>query len=298
MSSYFSPLSRIPYPLLATLVALCWGGNFVAAKLVLQELPPFLLLAVRFFITAALVLPFFPRPPAPMKGIAVISVLMGVAHFSCLYLSIGLGLDVSSAVISSQLGVPFSCLLGSILYQDRIGRWRALGMLIAFAGILIICGSPRIVAQYWQFLIACLGAFLWAVSNIFIKRLGDVNMLGVLGWMALFAAPQHALISLMVEDGQMHALATASLQTWLGLSYTVVMSTIVAYGLWYSLMRHHPISHVVPYSLLVPVFGLSAAQMFFAEPLTWPFMVGGVLTVAGVAVIVIRRPEAATREGA
>ena len=63
-------------------------------------------------------------------------------------------------------------------------------------------------------------------------------------------------------------------------------------------MRRYPISHIVPYSLLVPIFGLSFAQMFFAEPVTWQFILGGIVTVAGVAIIIFRKPENATRDAA
>jgi O-acetylserine/cysteine efflux transporter len=294
---HYNFFMRIPYPVQAIIVTACWGGNFVAARLVLDFLPPFCLLSLRFIITAAVLIPFFPRPPTNLRLLFLFSMLLGVTHFSLLYGSLYMGLDVSSAVISSQLGVPFSCLLGSILLKDRIGRWRSLGMLASFIGILIICGSPRIVQQYVPFLIACAGAFMWAASNIVVKRMGsNINMLGVLAWMSLFSVPQLAFISWVVEDGQMEAVGRATLQTWVALSYTVLMSTILAYGLWYSLMRRYPISHIVPYSLLVPIFGLGFAQAFFAEPMTWQFIIGGILTVAGVAIIVFRKPENAARD--
>lgn len=276
--------------ILAILVALCWGGNFVAARIALDVLPPFWLLAIRFALVALLLLPFFPKPPAPLKSIFILSVILGTLHFGLMFVPISLGLDVSSAVISSQLGVPFSCLLGAILFNEHIGRWRALGMLISLIGVIIICGSPRIIEQYWQFMLACTGAFAWASGNIYIKKLGRVNILGVLGWLSLFCVPQLLLLSYVTETGQGAVIAQATLVTWAALGYTVVFSTIFAYGVWYGLMSRFPVSHVVPYSLLVPVFGLGAAQWFYAEPLTWQFVTGGILTIIGVSVIILRRP--------
>ncbi len=280
----------------AILVAVCWGGNFVAARLALDIFPPFWLLALRFGIIALLLIPFFPRPAGSFKDIAVLSCLLGTLHFSLMFGSIYFGLDVSSAVVASQLGVPFSCLLGSILFRDKIGRWRSLGMLISFIGVILIAGSPRIIDQYWQFIMICAGAFAWALGNIYIKRFGGVNILGVLGWLSLLACPQLLILSLLTESGQLESLHNATITAWTAFAYTVLLSTLVAYGLWYSLMSRFPVSQVVPYSLLVPVFGLAFAQWFFDEPLTWQFILGGICTIAGVAVIVFRRPGTATLE--
>ncbi|NET71424.1 MAG: EamA family transporter [Sphaerospermopsis sp. SIO1G2] len=281
---------EVKHMMQAVLVAACWGGNFIAAAIVLDVFPPLWLLAVRFAIVAALLLPFFPRPVGRIKDIALLSLLLGTLHFSLMFGSIALGLDVSSAVISSQLGVPFSCLLGSIFFKDTIGRWRAGGMLISFIGVIIIAGSPAITEHYGPFMLACVGALAWAAGNIYIKKFDGANILGVLAWLSLFAFPQLALLSLLFESGQMAMLAHASLEIWAAFAYTVAISTLLAYGLWYRLMQRFPVSQVVPYSLLVPVFGLSFAQWFFAEPLTWQFLLGGAFTVTGVAVIVFRKP--------
>ncbi len=277
--------------LLAIMVAFLWGGNFVAARLALDVLPPFWLLVMRFVFVAALLIPFHPKPPAPLKDILALSVILGTLHFSLMFGPISMGLDVSSAVISSQLGVPFSCLLGSIIYKDAIGRWRALGILIALIGVVIICGTPRVLEQYWQFMLVSIGAFAWACGNMYIKKLGKVNILALLGWLSLFSIPQLLALSWFIEEQQWQAVQFMTFTTWMALLYTVIFSTIISYGVWYSLLSRFPVSHVVPYSLLVPVFGLGAAQWFFDEPLSWQFMIGGSLTIAGVAVIMFRKPD-------
>jgi O-acetylserine/cysteine efflux transporter len=65
----------------------------------------------------------------------------------------------------------------------------------------------------------------------------------------------------------------------------------MGYGVWYSLMAKHPVSQVVPYSLLIPVFGLTFTHLAFTEPLTMQFILGGLCTIIGVAIIILRRPE-------
>lgn len=276
---------------LAIMVAALWGGNFVAAKVTLETMPPLLLLCIRFFVTAVVLWPFVPKPEAPLKQIFILSTLLGVMHFSLMFAAIWWGVDLPTAVIATQLGVPFSCLLGTIFFKDMIGRWRALGMLVAFIGIVIIVGTPRIAEQFWPFMVSCAAALAWAVANIQMKRIGSVHILALLSRLSLFAFPQLLALSLMFETGQKEAIFSAAPEIWFGMAYTVLFSTIVAYGMWYYLLGRFPVSQVTPYSLLVPVFGILASQWFFHTPLSLQFMIGGAFTMAGVAIIMFRRPQ-------
>lgn len=282
---------KLPHILLAVLVSLCWGGNYVAARISLDVIPPFLLLLLRFTIVAVLLLPFSKRPQVPWWNLALLSFLLAVLHFGLMFFSMWYGLSVSGTIVAGQLGVPFSCLLGSIFFNDRLGRWRSLGMLVAFIGVVIIAGSPQITAAFGAFLIGCFASLAWGTANVWMKHIGKVPILPLLAWMSLFAVPQFALLTLLFEQDQLAAIARAGWQQWAAISYTVVFSTLVAYGLWYWLLKHFPVSQVTPFNLLVPVFGLAIAHEFYAEPLTMQFIVGTSLTMLGVAIIIFRRPK-------
>ena len=84
---------------------------------------------------------------------------------------------------------------------------------------------------------------------------------------------------------------TPPLSALLGVSYTVLCSTIIAYGLWYFLLSRYSVSQVAPYSLLTPIFGIAIGQVFFTEELNTQTIIGGLITIIGVAVIVLRRPK-------
>ncbi len=278
----------------AILVAALWGANFVAARAGIAEVPPFLLTAVRFAVTALILVPFFPRPDrGKLKQIALLSLTLGVLHFSMLFAALEKGLDIASCAVVAQLGVPFSCLLGAVFFKDTIGFWRMLGLVVSFAGIFVIAGNPNVLAHPLGFGIALFGAFFWGVANIQIKRMGEVGIFSFLGWMALFAVPLLLMVSLAVEGNPLPYLQQASWRVPLALTYTVLGSTLGGYGLWYFLIRQYPLSQVAPYSLLSPLFSILAAYIFYGEGLTWQVTAGGLLTIAGVAVIVVRRPKLA-----
>lgn len=282
---------QITHILMAIAVAAGWGFNFVAAKMALMEIPPFLLLFFRFMLVSALLIPFVPVPKIPWKHLALQSLMLGTLHFSLMFAAIAMGLNASGAVIATQLGVPFSCLLSALVYKDYPGKWRSLGMVVAFLGVIVIAGTPSVMSQFDAFLVCCVAAVAWAGSNIAMKRVGEVHILSFLAYMSLLCVPQMAILSFVFEQDQLQILQEAHWKSWVSLLYTVFFSTIMAYGCWYWLLTHLPISKVSPFSMLVPVFGIGASQLFFHEPLTMQFFVGGAMILAGVGIILLRIPK-------
>ncbi|MCC7275172.1 MAG: EamA family transporter [Alphaproteobacteria bacterium] len=277
------------------LVVTIWGMNFPVAKLGFTELPPILLTALRFTLVAALLVPFVARPRGRYGQLLLLAVTLGGVHFSLMFLGLS-RLDSATVAIASQLTAPFAALLAAIVFRDYLGWRRGLGMAVAFAGVAIMAGEPRIAEDPWPLLAIVGAAFAWAVANIQVKRLGDIDGLVVNGWMAAFAAPQLFAVSWLVEGDRWGEAAQASVAGWGSVAYMAVLVTIVGYGLWYRILRAYPVNLVMPYTLLVPVIGVAAGIGLLGEPLTGPIAVGGIATRLGVAIIVWRRPRLTERQ--
>ncbi|MFE1347983.1 EamA family transporter, partial [Streptomyces sp. NPDC058757] len=65
--------------------------------------------------------------------------------------------------------------------------------------------------------------------------------------------------------------------------YVAWVTTVFGFGAWGWLLRRHPASSVAPFSLLVPVFGMSSAALFLGEPVTPLRWAAAALLVGGVA---------------
>jgi|GEM_PF-25879 len=278
--------------LLALLVQLLWGLNFVAAKLGVDDLPPLLFTALRFTLAAALVVPFFPRPKGrALLGVLALSITFGTLHFGMLFSGLKY-VDAASAAVIIQTGPPFSVVLGVLVFKETIGWRRILGLVLAFAGVMVIAGEPQLPAL-GPVLLLVLAAFAWAVSNLLVKQTHGVPPLAVTGWLCLFAIPQLALLSWLLEDNQWTAIRTAPWQAWAGMVYTAVGASLVAHSLWYMLMRRHPVSVVAPWGLMAPILGIASGILILGETATWQKLAGGAITLTGVAIIQIRQ----TRRG-
>jgi len=274
----------------AILVALIWGCNFVAAKFGVAFFPPFLLTALRFTFVSMILIPFVARPNwEQMKKIIVLST-MSTLHFSLIFVALYWGLDIASGALLGQLGVVFACICGAVFLNDRLGLWRIGGIVIAFIGTAIVAGAPNIMAHLPSFYAALGSNLAWGVANVLIKKIHGLHSMALLAWTGLCTVPMLLLLSLLFEPHWPH-LADVPLSAALGLTFTVLCSTIIAYGLWYHLLTHHNVSQVTPYSLLTPIFGIAGGELFFKEELTSQIVLGGLVTIIGVAVIVIRRPK-------
>ncbi len=267
----------------ALVVVLLWGLNFVAGKVALAALPPFLIMAIRFTAVGLLLAPFFRPRLAQIPGLTLVALVLGIGHFSLLFVGLAQA-DAASAAVVIQLGVPFSVLLSWIVFGDRPDGKQMVGMALAFAGVALLAGDPG-RPRLWPLLIIVFSIFLWAVSNILIKRLARTPALTLNGWVSLLAAPMALVISAVFEHDQIPAMAAAGWQAWAGVGFTILGSSVVAYTLWYGLLARYPVSRVVPYTLLGPVIGFAAGVMVLGETVTLFKIIGGLLTVAGVAII-------------
>lgn len=281
---------KLSHILLALIVVTAWGGNFVAMRFGAQEIPPYFLLGLRL-IVASVALAWFAKSPRGMLiPLTTISTTLCVLHF-------GLGLygvkfiEAGTGAIAMQTVVPFAALLAWLLHGETFGWRRTAGLILAFAGIAIIAGIPRVGDRLDMLLVMVVAAFFFAVATIQIKRLGSTDFMSINAWISILAVPQAFLVSLIFEQGQIEALTTAPLGAFVSILYMGLIATIVGQGLWYFLIQRNPTNQVMPFTLLVPVLGVTFGVLLLDEPLSWTLVIGGLITLAGVAIIVLRRPD-------
>jgi O-acetylserine/cysteine efflux transporter len=285
--------------LAAILAVSCFGLNYTATKYALMELPPFVILTLRFVAIAIILAPFALRQPRPnIRQMALFGLVALVAQFALSFVALDMGLSITSAVIAAQLGVPFACLMSAIFFKDFLGPWRSFGLMLAFMGVLMVAGTPNASEHWGAFTLAVIGSFAYAGGNLYLKTISPAPAaVALLFWPALFVAPAFALCSYLFESGQWAAIEGAHTTSWLGVAYSIFIASLVGHTLWNKLVTTYPLTHVVPYSLLIPVAGIAGGAIAFGDPLTLQVLLGAGLTILGVAVITIRRPQLVEREG-
>ena len=278
--------------LLARFIMVVWGLNFPMGKIAVTEFPPMLMIGIRFAITAAVLVPIYGLPKGKMLAVAGIGVTLGLIHFGLMFTGLK-GIDASAAAITVQTQVAFSAILTAFIFKDYLGWRRALGMALAFAGVVLIAGAPSFDGSLLALGLVIAGSFVWSVANIQIKLLGEIDPYQLNGGIALCAAPLQVVASFIYEEGQVAAMSDASWEGWLSILYMAFAVTIIGYGRWYVLIGRYPVNQVMPFTLLVPIIGVGSSVAVLGERFTAEMTLGAALTVIGVAIIVLRRPQAA-----
>lgn len=273
-------------------IMIIWGLNYPIGKIGVGAVPPMMMITIRFVVVALMLIPFVPVPWGHMRRIFYLSFMIGVLHFAPNFTGLKL-VDSGVGAILNQLSVPFSAILAAIFFQDRLGWRRLLGMILAFAGVAVLVGEPKRGTDLFGAFLMMAAALAWAISLVQTKFLKQVHPLALVGWMTLMAAPQLLVLSLLIETDPIASAVAMGWRGWGPVFYMAIFVSIVSHSLWYMLVHRYPINVTSPFALLTPVFGVLSGVLILHEEVTWMMLAGGLLTLAGVAIITVRRPAQA-----
>ncbi len=277
-------------------VNLAFGGAYLAGKIGVGHFPPLLFSALRFALITLLLLPFF-RINADIrrqkKDITFFCLCMGVGVYSTMYLALHYADGVSVILICTQFSVPVSALLGIWLLGERPNKTVFVGIGIAFTGV-IAAGFDYAILGYWPAsLLILLSAAFYAGANTLSRRLrGSIGVLNLNAWMGLISTPILLASSLILEDGHWQSLTSAAIGDWWALLYSAIIVSLVGHLGMFHLLRLYPLSAVMPYYVLTPIFGVIGGVIIFDEQLSEQFLLFAIIALSGVF-IVHRAPPSA-----
>jgi O-acetylserine/cysteine efflux transporter len=269
-----------------------WGLNIVAVKLSADRFPPVFLTFLRFLIVGLVVWPWLRIRRGEMRWLLAAAICSGGLQFALMYSGVAISGSMSSVALASQLGVPFATLLSVGLLGERIHWRRWLGIGMAFAGVAMIGFSPEVFRSWAGLLLIVLAAFVGAVGLIAIKRVHDLEPLELQAWLAWGSVPILLPLSLLLEDGQWARLWQAGYVGWGALLYSAVLASLVAHTVYFAMIRRYPVTSVAPVTVLTPLFSILFSVLLLGDVLDGRMIVGGLLTLAGVTVILVRERKA------
>ena len=298
------------YTVLAVLVTFIWGMNFTFIAWGLESFPPLMLTALRFFFTAV-PLVFFLKPPKFNRTLFIYAIGTFVMQYSFVFTAMHLGASAGLTALLLQIQIFITVLLAFVMLGESVSRMQLIGMLIGVLGLGVIAlnlGGDMPLSGFVCILIAAIG---WSFGNIASKQASTqaaekvtlqsidvstalpttasnkssaLSALALVVWGGLIACVILTLSSLIFEADawQMATFTQASLKSWLSLGFIVYISTLVGFGLWAHLLSQNTASKIMPFALLVPVFGMTTSVLLTGEVVTWWKMLAMLLILSGL----------------
>ncbi|MFE9930890.1 EamA family transporter [Streptomyces sp. NPDC005533] len=284
---------------LAVLVAAVWGFNFVVIEIGLDHFPPLLLSALRFLVAALPAVFFVGRPTSAWKWIVGVGLALGVAKFGLLFTGMDAGMPAGLSSLVLQIQAVFTAALAAVVLRERPGRVRVFGMAVAFAGIAVAAVDGGTSGPVLGFTLVVAAAACWGVSNVLTRKAAPPDALNFMVWVCTVPVLPLLALSLLFEGPERDLAALRSLD-WSGVAvigYVAWVSTVFGFAAWSYLLRRYPASAVAPFSLLVPVFGMSSAALVLGESVSGLRWLAAVLLVGGVALTSLAPARASNRTG-
>lgn len=275
---------------LAALVGISaiWGFNLIAIKAGVDRMPPVFFSFLRFLVLGLAVIPFLRIRRGEMRWLLIASVCSGGLQFALLFVGISMSASMSAVAIAGQLGVPFTTLLSIAVLGETV-RWRRwTGILLAFAGVMLIGFNPVVLESLGGLAIVVLSALAGSFGLVAIKRIYDIRPLELQAWFAWTSVPVLLLLTLLLEDGQLESLAAIDLAGTGAVLYTSLASSLFAHTVFFAMVQRYPVTSVAPLTVLAPLFSVVFAILLLGETLDWRLLVGGAMTLGGVVIIALR----------
>ncbi|MFH8134287.1 DMT family transporter [Pantoea osteomyelitidis] len=270
---------------LILMVVAIWAFNNVAIKWGLLELPPLFLTWMRFVVVAIVLIPFCRITRQQFPWLLILAFTFGFLHFSLLFLGMRYT-DAGTGAVVVQLGTPIAMLLAMIVLKERLSLVQLIGIMISLSGVVVLSGSPTI-PTWWVLCLLLSSATGWAISNLIVKKSPPIKPLTLTGWISFLAIPIVGLASWTLESHQISALMQAGWHGWFGILYSALASSIVAYSVWYWLLKKYNVNLIMPYSLLAPVLAVLMGIVVLGDSLNSFKIIGALLVILGTAIAVI-----------
>lgn len=300
------PKSPRPAAVVAALLAvyLVWGSTYLAIRVAVETLPPFLLAGARFLVAGAVLYPFaVGRRPAEAVDDPIGPAQWGAATLvGGLLLLGGNGLVVwGEQTVPSGLAalliatVPlWVALLGRVFLRERIAALSVAGVLLGFAGVAVLVapGAGGAEADTAGMAVLCLAALSWGLGTVWSPRLPlprrplVATALEMLGGGALLTAV--AVVS--GEYGRLD-LGAVSARSWLAMAYLVVIGSWVAFSAYVWLLANVRSDLTSTYAYVNPLIAVLLGWALLDEEVSPRTLLGGGVIVAAVALVWAGRPR-------
>lgn len=283
-------------------VYVVWGSTYLAIRVALDTLPPFLGAAARFLVAGGVLYAFarwrggrVERPSASQWRAAAIvgAALLGGGNGGVVWAQLYIPSGVAALLVAVM---PIWMALAARVLQDEPLRARTIGgLVLGLAGITLLIGPVDTGGIHpFGVAICTLASMSWAVGSVWSRTAPLPGRAALATGMEMLAGGTLlAVVGLLAGEPWRMDLAAASAASWLALAYLVVFGSLLAFSCYVWLLGAAPTSLVSTYAYVNPVVAVLLGWAILGEPVTPRMLVAGAIILLAVGLIVSQaRPPA------
>ncbi|MFP3959572.1 MAG: DMT family transporter [Spirochaetaceae bacterium] len=297
---------RLRALLLPAAAPVLWGAALVAGRVVSADLPPITITWIRFVLVSLVLLPMLKfregRLPRPRRGETVALLLLAITGVVLFNLFLFSGLQTVTAVRSSvilALSPSVVALALMVLFGERAGWNAALGIAVAFVGVIVTItdGRPALVLAGGVSIgdLYLLGSVLsWSAYTIIARyAIRNLSSQAVLSYSSIMGA---VLLTPIALRGDIVAeLAAAPPVVWAALLYLIVGAAGIGYFMYYEGIREVGPNRAAVFLNLEPISAILLGVVLLGEGLSTPVLLGAGLVICGL--YLVNRPAGRNAKG-
>jgi drug/metabolite transporter (DMT)-like permease len=296
-------------------IYIVWGSTYLAIRIAVETIPPFLQASLRF-IPAALILFAFValrqrhllrRPTrTELRDAAIIGLLLaGVGNGFVSWAEQTIPSGVAALLIA--LMPAWLAVISWLAFGDRLPRAAAVGLAIGLVGVAILSWPTGVAGDLdpggvIALLLAPIG---WATGSAYAARRArhpqpaamSLALQMLFGGIILFVA------AVATGETARFDAAAVDAQSWLALLYLMLMGSLASWTVYAWLLQNAPLPLIGTYAYVNPIIAVILGAIVLSEPITPRTIVAAVTIIVGVALVVTARgrmvaPSAARRQSA
>jgi drug/metabolite transporter (DMT)-like permease len=273
-------------------ILLLWSFNYVAGKVALRHMDPYSLVSIRMEFSALMMLAIYfsrcGRRSVKLRARDLWTFtwlgFFGVVINQGCYI-VGLNYTTSQhSVIIFALAPIIVLLVASAIRLEALTATKSAGMLICCVGVALLESERAFVAHAQLMkgdIYALLGVIGFAVYTVFGKRIAATHDAVALNTFTSVAAAA-LVLPLALRQAYVLDWRVVGWAGWAGMAYMAAGSSVIAYTLFYWVLRYLDASRVAAIQYLEPLVVIVVSIVFLNERLTWQLLSGGMLVLAGV----------------
>jgi drug/metabolite transporter (DMT)-like permease len=275
------------------LMALFWGGTFIAGRVIARDVQPFSAAFSRFVIASVLLLVLTWRVEGKLPGIKrkqfmpiILLGMTGVFGYNVFFFK---GLSTVSAGRASVIVASnpiFITLLSALFFKEKLTLIKAAGILISVTGAVVVIsrGNPSQVltgSLGWGelFIFGCV--LSWVAYSLIGKAvMADMSPLISVAYSSL--AGTLALLVPAYVEGVAQDFYHYSALSWLCLGYLALFGTVLGFQWYYEGIKDIGPTKASIFINFVPISAVLLAFLLLGEPITLSLLAGALLVISGV----------------